>query len=177
MTDYAPEVSQIRLVIVDEEAGERHTVTLKVPFYEPIAHGIDTAERMTASAIEADATGYVLTLVHGKLWLVPDGWSDWWADGALSPCDGARALAAHHAFTIWAASRERARGEHGPSLEGLERRDFLLSAVLLRIVRGMSWRGAVENTLNEYEPESTARDSAALLQTLKRYLRGLPPAA
>lgn len=178
MTDYAPKIiSQIRFVVVDEETAQRHTAKFAFTLYEPQAEGIDVAANMTASALEATKRGYALTLVHGKLWRVPIGWSDWWDDAKLSPCDAARALAAVRAFAIWDAGRNRTRGERGPGLAGLERRDFLLSAVLLRIARGMSWRGAVENTLNEYETESTARDSAALLQVLKRHLRGLPPAA
>lgn len=174
MTEYAPEQHEVRFILNDEETGERHTVTFPIPLYEPIADRMDAALFMTASELEVDELGYSLTLVHGKLRILPDDWETWWASHGMTQSCGARALAALCAFSIWCTNRARSRGEHGPIRDGLERRDFLVSAVLLRIANGMSWRSAVENTLDEYEPESTRRESDALLQLVKRYLRGLP---
>lgn len=175
MNDYAPSVTIIELWLIAED-GQRLRATFPFPLPEPMANYIDAARRMTASAIEVDSRGLSLTLVMGKLLWSHDEWAEWWESAGLVSCAGIAGLAAHRAFCMWDQARDRRRGEHGPPDAGIEERDHMLSAALVGIAQGLSFRAAVAAAFEQYKPEASAADEVALLRRVTRYLRGVPDA-
>lgn len=135
---------------------------------------VDAAQQMTASAIEIGPHGFVLTVVNGQYLLEPPCWGDWWATAGITPCSGVAALAAVGAQTVWEQGRARHRGEHGPPVADIEESDNLLSAALVGIAQNMSYRAAVAAAYEQYKPDASAADEAALLRRVTRYLRGAP---
>lgn len=170
---FEPDNLEITLTLHDED-GDQLVARIRIALYEPQIDHADLAWFMTASDLEVSEQGCDITLVNGKLRYLPDDWPDWWKSAGIHNSNGLQALAAFRAFVLWCEQRKRGRGKRGPDHEGIARRDALLAAVLIQIANGASWRAAVETVLIDYEPESTRRESEALLQTLKRYMRRLP---
>lgn len=127
---------------------------------------MDAVERMTASELAVGANGITLTLVHGLLRYMPDGWRHWWTAAGLELCDGIRALAVLRLFTM----RPKHRGEHGPPAAGADLRRLLLSAALRRVADGASMRAAVADAVETHAPRKRAAAEVALLRRLTRHL-------
>lgn len=140
--------------------------TLAIGFDSEQVDSMDAAERMTASELAVSANGIKLTLLHGLLRYMPDGWRDWWVSADLEPCVGMPALASFRLFT----SRAKRRGEHGPPATGAALRRLLLSAALRRVADGASMRVAVADAIETHAPERGATAEAALLRRLTRHL-------
>jgi hypothetical protein len=169
----APAACVITLELLGED-GLRIRATFPIELSDAFADYVDAAQRMTASDIEVGPHGFALTLVNGKLLLAPPDWCDWWATAGVTPCSGVAALAAVGAQSLWGQGRARHRGEHGPPVAGIEESDNLLSAALVGIAQNLSYRAAVAAAFEQYKPDASAADEAALLRRVTRFLRGAP---
>jgi hypothetical protein len=159
---------------VDEEAGERHTVTINVHFYESqAAFLVGDATAVEGSDFRVSRRGFECRLPSGHRFGIGGERHEEVATalGLLDelPAAGPRAVALIPAFHHGELNLLRAHGRRGKGKSNRDHRDGLIAEVLVRIYRGASWRKAVAATLDAHC--ETELDDASLLAAVKRSMR------
>jgi hypothetical protein len=183
----APRIYYVRLPLLwDIEAKAVHRMTAELALYEPQAlalgllppDGLEsgiTAPVVLAQGFGIDREGIVLYLTKRAYRHNPERWAEAYdACGLTGFYEGLQGLAALRAISMQTGLQTRKRGQRGSGKRRQYERDFLLSAALVRIARGMSYRVAVCDALSEYDDITPWRFEVAqnaLLVLVSRFIR------